>query len=168
MSLRRLCPSGNRNIEGTDMRGIQLIRNTCKRLPLRIVALVCAVCFVTAFILFSTLHLGHAGHEDVAGCPLTFESVCKCEIESSQAPISECPTILDYSQTQPYSHGSNENLCLSCAHIVRTVDQLKHLIIASNTISFAEASVFALAALCLLTLFFGITTPTGLKVKMSN
>ena len=150
------------------MQVIKPAKKLFTRLFSRTVALVCAVCFITVFLLITTLHLNHSSHENATGCPRTFEPVCKCENDIGFAQFRVKFLAIEQSIAQSGYNSGAEAGCITCALINKTVFQLRQQLFAVSTLAIADVVMFALLALCFMLSLFSVPAPTELRVKMSN
>jgi len=126
----------------------------------KVVALVCAVCFIAVF-LFSAIHF--ADHSGDAGqsantCQRTQMPECKCEAGITQMRA----------QIQTHAHNELHIDCFVCVLVQKSVDKTKQLIIASTDILLADPGLLIFAGFCFLFLFAGYYTPVKLKTRTNN
>jgi len=148
------------------MQRLQQKIKACKRPSVRIVALICAVCFFAAFLLITALHLNHETREGVTGCARTFEPVCNCDNVPNPSQTRLKPQISI--QPDPQHNEETKADCHTCALIHKTGSQLKILIAENSTAPLAGNSLITLMALGLLSSLLATPSLTKLKVKMSN
>ena len=142
------------------------VRKMLNRLSKRIIALVCAVCFFVVFLIVAALHSDHKDSDSFSLCPVTSEKICYCESESSVSLTGISPIDGAYVDSQSSAH--IKAACHTCALVVKTSSQLRQMTIQTSTILIAYQVMLVLLALSFLSPLYSSSSPTELKVKISN
>ena len=142
------------------------IRKTLNRLSKRIIALVCAMCFFVVFLIVAALHSDHKDFDSFTLCPVTSEKICYCESDTI-APLTGVSPI-DGAYLGSQSSTSIKAACHTCALVVKTSSQLRQMTIQTSTILIAYQVMLVLLALSFLSPLYSSSSPTELKVKISN
>jgi len=126
----------------------------------KIIALVCAVCFIIVFM-FSTVHfIGHADETSpgTGACKRTLQPECKCDPVIAQLRM----------QVETSAYNETHVDCFVCAVVHKTIDQTRQLSAAAGEVLLSDINLLILAGLFTLFIFAGGFTPVKLKTRTNN